>query len=223
VVPSGSGLASLKNKFAGSEVDVDIGIEVLLELDMVEKDAKRSVYVAVDPVTREQASRNAQSDFLINRYQASRTALGLQPRAIGDKDKKKFVEMLAWVTEHKVNFDAYLEYVYEIFRDIEPVKVIEPGHVCGPYARTKWLNRGDHEANAAQPAKAAHAGSVYRPTKAIRRELIEAGINVDHFSQAELRYIDDQAEVFDEDTPLSDKFKRAVMVVHRNKHHASRA
>lgn len=224
VIPQGAGQPHLDKAFGGTGVNWRDAVDILLELELVEQtDLARGglVYKPKKPdVVKGKLSStptltlDGAIEVLSERYQKWREDNGFRRWIPTPADEAKWESLLKWVRAHNVDFQAYLDFCHRLYEPIKAVHIPSPSHLAGPYAQSNWLNRDSSGPEVEGAAKRkAHAGSEYRPAKAIKRRLADLGIEVEDSARA--RWLDDmaQAVALDPSTPVPAKWQEAVALL----------
>ena len=223
VIPQGAGQPHLDKVFGPTDVGWRDAIDILLELELVEQAelargglvyrAKAPDEVAGKMTDTEVPTLEGALAALEERYQIWREDNGFRRWTATPSDQRKWTALLQWMRTHKVSFREFCDFALALYKPITGVTVPGPAHLAGPYAQSNWLNRDSSGPVAAAASKAkAHAGSDYRPAKAIKRKLKSSGVDISDMDAAQCRYVDDlaQALALDPDMAVPAKWQEAV-------------
>lgn len=229
-----AGPAALQKAFKGTAVDWQTGIEILEEMELVEKrDAPfgGTVWRVLDPVVtakkkmdKSVPNADVATNMLIEVYQDMREDRRFSRWALTPACMKRMSELSVWLRSQGVDAREYLDFVFDLYkRVIKEAPVPSPGHLVGPFAQSNWLNRAQDGGKQAK-AKTSHAGDSYRPAKAIRRELERLGCE-EELDASQLRYVDDlsDAAMSDPDTVIPERWADIVGLLLKEKRRAARS
>lgn len=222
-LPQGAGQPHLDKAFGPTDIDWREAVDILLELELVEQvDLARGgqVYKAAKPdvvkgklASSEVPTLSGAVAALSERYQVWREDQGFRRWTLTPSDERKWTDLLQWLRHNKVDFREYCDYALALYQPIKGVAIPGPSHLAGPYAQSNWLNRDSSGPSVAAATKSkSHAGSEYRPAKAIKRRLKELGVDTADMDASQCRYVDDlaQALALDSDTPVPSRWQDAV-------------
>jgi hypothetical protein len=224
VLPQGGGQPHLDKVFGHTDIDWRGAVDILMELELVEQvelvrggnvyrssppdvDAKGKLADGPVPTLKGAVAIIAES------YQLWREDQGFRRWTPTPSDERKWESLLVWLRTHKAEFKEYADYAHALYKPISAVAIPMPSHLAGPYAQGNWLNRSSAGPMVkATTARKAHAGSDYRPSKAIKRRLMELGVDVTDMDSSQLRYVDElaQALAVDPDMPVPSRWAGAV-------------
>lgn len=226
-LPGGGGQPHFDKVFGPTDINWREGLDILLEMELVapvELKHGGMVYKAAAPDVSPKGTLSsspvptmaAQCQILFELYQLWRGDNGFRPWTPTPADERKWESLYAWLKHHKVDFKEYADYALALYSPIAAVHVPGPSHLAGPYAQSNWLNRDSAGPAVASTVKRkSHAGSEYRPAKAIKRRLKDAGMDTSDMDASRCRYVDDlaQALVMDPDTPVPARWQEAVTIL----------
>ena len=223
VLPQGAGQPHLDKTFGSTDIGWREAVDILMELELLEQaELARGGFVyrakAPDVIKGRMSSEPVPTlsgaiAVLAERYQVWREDNGFRRWTPTPADERKWTTFLAWIRLHKVDLKEYCDFALALYKNIPGVSIPGPAHLAGPYAQSNWLNRDSAGPSVAKATKRKlHAGSAYRPAKAIRRRLEELGVESGVMDGPQCRYVDDlaQASVLDAATPVPTRWREAV-------------
>lgn len=230
-----AGQAALSKAFKGTAVDWQQGIDILEEMELVEKRDTRfggTTWRVLDPVVtakkkmdQDTPNTDVATNILIEAYQDMREDRRYGRWTLTPACIKKMSALGAWLRGHEIDAREYMTFVFDLYkRTIKEAPVPSPGHLSGPFAQSNWMNRAATETARPAKEKASHAGDSYRPTKAIKRALVRLGCE-EELDAAQLRYVDDMSDAVlaDSDTVVPDRWSAIVSLLVKEKRNAARA
>ena len=221
-VPQGTSIMALKSAFKVSAFDVPVAVEILLELGLAKMvGLKVKAYDA--PIERGAGGRwevveggtdmlEVSVDALMAVYDNWRMDREYHQWLHKAGDKKHWVKIANFIKDQHVDPVEYFDVATKATSGWSGLPVPPPGMLASDFVQQKWATRTDWlpwHRKEAQKGVGGHAGSEYRPAKAIRRRLTSAGFDV---TTEQARYLDDLATQLKDDstTPVPKKWAAAV-------------
>lgn len=215
MTPGGVGQAGAHRFFKDQDVDVDDAWEILEEAELIGPVKGGGRHKALDIVHVEAVTALVEGEelpddapfTLYQKYQTWRETSGYSKETAQYK-RGKWAPLLSFLERKRIEPLEWFQFVAQVFKEYGYHEMPPGRNITGPHAREKW----EEKAGTGQRGRTGHAGASYAATGGVRVRLMRKGVDIDDFTPADLRFINDLAGqvAVDPDTHIPPKYKQAV-------------